>query len=76
MLSRNPVIRKLKNGAKVICTGNLGVYTKRGTFQLICKTLLPVGKGDLRIQFEALKKQLAGEGLFDLDHKSSHSCLP
>ena len=66
---KNPVIRKLKNGVKVICTGHLGVYTKRGTFQLICKTLFPTGKGDLKAQFEALKKQLAGEGLFDLDHK-------
>ena len=73
---RNPVIRKLKDGVKVICTGHLGVYTKRGTFQLICKTLVPTGKGDLKAQFEALKKQLAGEGLFDLDHKCPIPAYP
>ena len=73
---RNPIIRKLQDGEQVICTGGLGVYGKRGTFQLICETLHPVGKGDLQAQFEALKQKLAHEGLFDLEHKQPLPTFP
>lgn len=66
---RNPVIRQLKNGDKVICSGNVGVYSKRGTFQLIAKNIVPVGKGDLKEQFELLKRKLSSKGLFDIDIK-------
>lgn len=62
---RNPLIKKIKGGEQVICSGSLGVYTKRGTFQLICKSFSLLGEGDLNARFEALKKKLAGEGLFD-----------
>lgn len=47
----------------------MGVYTKKGTFQIIVKTINLSGKGDLLAQFEALKKKLAVEGLFDPQHK-------
>jgi exodeoxyribonuclease VII large subunit len=73
---RNPVVKKLQNGDKVICHGGLGVYTKRGTFQLIIKRIEPVGKGDLKEQFEKLKTRLAGEGLFDLAIKKKIATLP
>ena len=66
---KNPLVRRLKDGDKVIASGSLGVYGRRGTFQLIVTSLVPRGKGDLRSQFEALKKKLASEGLFDLDRK-------
>ncbi|MBT5095501.1 MAG: exodeoxyribonuclease VII large subunit, partial [Halobacteriovoraceae bacterium] len=73
---RNPVIKKIKDGDKVVCHGNLGVYARRGTFQLITKQIEPVGKGDLKASFEKLKKQLAGEGLFDLEVKQKIPDLP
>ncbi|EQC45308.1 exodeoxyribonuclease VII large subunit [Bacteriovorax sp. Seq25_V] len=66
---RNPVLKNLKDGDKVICAGAISVYAKRGTFQLIIKRITPVGKGDLKEQFELLKKKLAAEGLFDLESK-------
>jgi len=73
---RNPMIKRIKDGDKVICSGSIGVYGKRGTFQLIAKSIVPVGKGDLTEQFEQLKKRLAGDGLFDLDIKKPIPELP
>lgn len=73
---RNPISKTLSNGDKVICHGGIGVYTKRGTFQLIIKRIEPVGKGDLKEQFEKLKARLAGEGLFDLSIKKKIAKLP
>jgi exodeoxyribonuclease VII large subunit len=73
---RNPFIKKLKNGDQIICSGSVGVYTKRGTFQLIAKRLTPAGKGDLKAQFEKLKLKLGGEGLFDLEQKKKIPVLP
>ncbi|OIQ19053.1 MAG: exodeoxyribonuclease VII large subunit [Bacteriovorax sp. MedPE-SWde] len=73
---RNPVIKNLKDGDKVMCTGSISVYPKRGSFQLIIKRIVPIGKGDLKDQFEKLKKKLAGEGLFDLSSKTKIPDLP
>lgn len=66
---RNPLIKNLKDGDKIIAAGGLGVYTKRGSFQLIVKRITPAGSGDLKLQLERLKKRLASEGLFDIEHK-------
>lgn len=73
---RNPLIQKCRDGDKVYCQGSLGVYTKRGTFQLIVKNMAPAGKGDLKAQFEALKTRLRSEGLFDQDHKKPIPTFP
>lgn len=66
---RNPLIKDLKDGDKVIAHGGVGVYSKRGSFQLIVKRLTPAGVGDLKLQLERLKKRLAADGLFDIEHK-------
>ena len=66
---RNPAIKKIKNGDEVLCHGSVGVYGKRGTFQLVVKRIFTEGKGSLLEKFEALKKKLAQEGLFDLERK-------
>ena len=73
---RNPLLRELKDGDKVICTGSIGVYGKRGTFQLIVKQIQFAGVGDLKVEFEKLKKRLAAEGLFDLDTKKKIPSFP
>lgn len=73
---RNPEIRALKDGDKVECFGPLNVYPKRGTFQLIAKRIRAAGKGDLKEKFEALKKRLAAEGLFDAQTKKPIPTLP
>ncbi len=66
---RNPQIKKIKDGDKVICYGSIGVYSKKGTFQIIVKKVEGIGKGDLLAQFEVLKKKLSSEGLFDVTQK-------
>ncbi len=73
---RNPMVKNLKNGDKVILSGSLGVYAKRGTFQMIVKRLTPSGAGDLHAQLEMLKKKLAAEGLFDPQQKKTIPILP
>ncbi len=52
-------------GSAVEAFGNLSVYEVRGEYQFSIKSLRPVGLGDLHRKFEALKKTLAAEGLFD-----------
>ncbi len=70
-LLRHPGFKNIKEGDKVLVYGPLTVYPKRGTFQILVKRIAPVGAGLLKIKFEALKKKLASEGLFDLDRKRS-----
>ncbi|MDD4973439.1 MAG: exodeoxyribonuclease VII large subunit [Bacteriovorax sp.] len=73
---RNPLIKQIKDGEKVIVVGDINVYPKRGTFQVIVKKIVPLGVGDLKEQFEKLKRRLANEGLFDLDRKKLIPPLP
>lgn len=74
---RNPEIKQLKDGDKVQCIGSIGVYAKRGSFQLIAKRISKAGSGgDLLAEFEKLKKKLASEGLFDLDSKKKIPSFP
>lgn len=73
---RNMSLKNLKDGDKVICSGAISVYPKRGTFQLIVKRITAVGKGDLKEQFEQLKLRLSAQGLFDLEVKNTIPKLP
>lgn len=66
---RNPMIKSLKEGDKVIIYGPISVYQKRGSFQILVKRILSAGEGSLKLQFEKMKARLAQEGLFDLDRK-------
>ena len=51
--------------ARVVVT----LYEARGDFQLTVEAMRPAGLGALFERFEALKKQLAAEGLFDQENK-------
>src|SRR6478672_9028079 len=66
---RNPLIRTIKNGDKIVVLGPLSVYPKRGSFQILAKRVMPAGEGQLKLQFERLKAKLAQEGLFDIETK-------
>lgn len=57
------------DGMKIIARGNISVYEPRGTYQLDCFLLQPIGKGELQNAFEKLKSRLFEEGLFDQEHK-------
>ncbi|MDR0292333.1 MAG: exodeoxyribonuclease VII large subunit [Elusimicrobium sp.] len=60
---------ELRNGLKILARGDISCYIKQGRYQLIVKTLVPVGGGDLYLEFEKLKQKLSEEGLFDQDRK-------
>lgn len=58
-----------ENGLQVLAQGQVSLYAARGDYQLIIQTLEAAGDGLLRMRFEALKRQLFEEGLFDAAHK-------
>ena len=72
----NPLLKTVQDGQKVIVVGRIGVYAKRGTFQIIGQKIYPFGTGNLKIQFELLKNKLAGAGLFDAAHKKPLPAFP
>lgn len=58
-----------KDGMHVVAYARVGMYEPRGEFQLIVEHLEPAGEGVLRLRFEALKRKLAAEGLFEMETK-------
>ena len=60
---------KPKNGDQVQMQARISLYEPRGDYQLIVEQMEPAGEGALKLQFEALKMQLASEGLFSASHK-------
>ena len=64
------------NGMKVLVRGRVSLYEPRGDYQLIAEHLEEAGHGDLQQAFEALKKKLAAEGLFDADLKRPLPAAP
>lgn len=60
---------KPKDGMEVIVRGKVTVYEPRGSYQVMCEVMEPVGVGALQIAFEQLKQKLAQEGLFEPSRK-------
>lgn len=58
-----------ENGHAVVCHGYVSVYEAQGRYQLYVDEIQPAGRGVLYLEFEALKKRLAAEGLFDTARK-------
>lgn len=65
-----------ENGMKVIAMGKISVFPRDGAYQLYCSAMAMDGIGDLHAAFEALKKKLAGQGLFDPAHKQQLPAFP
>ncbi len=59
----------LANGCKVQLYGQMTLYEPRGQYQLLVRFLQHQGIGLLQARFEALKRELAAEGLFDSSRK-------
>lgn len=60
---------RIQDGALMQVHGEISVYEPRGQYQMIVRQVQAKGKGSLQEQFEALKRKLHGEGLFDDDIK-------
>lgn len=63
--------RDLADGVQVIVKGRVSVYEKTGQYQIYVSSIEKAGLGNLYIQFEALKKKLEQEGLFETSHKQA-----
>ncbi len=64
------------NGLSVIAYGRVSVYPRDGQYQLYCTQLMEDGRGALDRAFEALKKKLEAQGLFDPDRKQPLPAYP
>src|SRR5256885_14750580 len=63
-----PLTRKhsgLADGAKIKVFGTVSVFEARGQYQISVQIVQPRGLGVLQAKFEALKRKLEAEGLFD-----------
>jgi exodeoxyribonuclease VII large subunit len=67
---------KPRDGLQVVAYGEVGVYEPRGQYQLVVKTLVDDGVGALQREYEALKRRLAEEGLFDAARKKPIPQMP
>jgi exodeoxyribonuclease VII large subunit len=66
----------LVDGMQVQVYGLVSVYEARGQYQLIVQLIQPRGQGLLQAKFEALKRKLQAEGLFDPNHKRTLPKFP
>ncbi len=64
-----PNSRRLADGAQVQVYGNISVFEARGQYQLSVQIVQDRGAGLLQAKFEALKRKLEAEGLFDSARK-------
>ena len=64
------------DGDRVVVKAQLSLYEPRGDYQLIVHRLEAAGEGALRQAFEALRKKLADEGLFEPDRKRPLPAYP
>ena len=75
--NRNRFVRfDASDGMQVLVRGRISLYEARGDFQLIADHVEPAGEGALRAAFEALKRSLGAEGLFDPTHKRALPDFP
>ncbi|OOZ42242.1 exodeoxyribonuclease VII large subunit [Solemya pervernicosa gill symbiont] len=75
--NRRQMVRfKPENGMQVQIRARAGLYEARGEFQLVAESMQEAGAGALQREFEALKRKLAAEGLFDETSKIPLPTLP
>jgi len=67
---------EIKDGMHAVCFGKIGIFEKRGQYQLNVAGMEPKGIGALQLAFEQLKERLFKEGLFDESRKKPIPMLP
>lgn len=67
--SRRGINFTMKEGDKVVVTGNVDVYERDGKYQLYAKEIELDGTGNLYLRFEALKRELEEMGMFAPEYK-------
>jgi exodeoxyribonuclease VII large subunit len=71
-----PLRQPLADGAHVQVYGNVSVFEARGQYQLSVQIIQPIGLGVLQAKFDALKRKLDAEGLFDPARKRALPKFP
>jgi len=66
----------LADGMQVQVRGTLTVYEARGQYQLNVQIVQAAGAGLLQAKFDALKRKLEAEGLFDAERKRELPVFP
>lgn len=66
----------LTDGMLLQAFGELSVYEAQGKYQLVVAKVQEKGEGALQARFEALKRRLHEEGLFDADRKKNIPKFP
>jgi len=69
-------VKPLPENARVVMYAKPSWYTKNGSLSFSAREIRQVGVGELLARLEALKNQLAGEGLFNSDRKVALPLLP
>lgn len=69
-------VKPLPDNARIVMFAKPSWYTKNGSLSFSAREIRQVGVGELLARLEALKNQLAGEGLFNSDRKVALPLLP
>jgi exodeoxyribonuclease VII large subunit len=73
---KRPGADALEDGVKVRVFAEPSVYEARGQLQIIVQRVELAGAGELQARFEALKRKLQAEGLFDAARKRPIPAFP
>jgi exodeoxyribonuclease VII large subunit len=68
--------KPLPDNARIVMYAKPSWYTKNGSLSFSAREIRQVGVGELLARLEALKNQLAGEGMFNSDRKVALPLLP
>ncbi|MDR2417969.1 MAG: exodeoxyribonuclease VII large subunit [Treponema sp.] len=60
---------ELRDGMLLRVRGGVSVYNQRGTYQIVCESIEVAGSGDILAVLEKRKRDLAAQGLFDMERK-------
>src|SRR5437764_9651009 len=71
-----PLRQPLADGARIQVLGTVTVFEARGQYQINVRIVQPFGQGVLQARFEALKRKLEAEGLFDPARKRALPKFP
>ncbi|MCH2155159.1 MAG: exodeoxyribonuclease VII large subunit [Opitutales bacterium] len=69
-------VHLVQHGKQIVVRGRLSVYEPRGEYSIVVNEVEEDGVGALQRRFEALKKQLHSEGLFDSERKRVIPAFP
>lgn len=67
--NRKNIAFQIEHGMKLLVSADVGIYLPHGKYQLLIKSAVEDGLGQLYVRLHQLKRKLSEEGLFDKKHK-------